>query len=448
MRIAVVGGGLTGLVAALEAGSRGAEVVVFEASERPGGKIHTTPFGRGWFEHGPDAFLARDEVPLELCRRVGLGDALTHPAVFGAVVAHRGHLYPLPKETLMGFPTSPRAIRGSPLLSPLGRARALLEGARVRPLRGDDVSVARFARKRFGRQVLDTFVDPIMAGTRAGDIEEMSLAAAAPEVDRHARMSPSLLRLGPVAPPMAVVTPEAGGPAFTAPRGGMSRLIEAIVEHLDAVEVRLGTPVEEIVAEAREVTVNGETFDHSIVTTPSHVTARMVRAPEAAALLHSIDHASAAVLNLVFAPDALDLPDEGSGLLVPAKEREVVSGATWATRKWPSVRPQDGSEIVRCFVGREGREPALDLDDGDLADHVLEDLGRFIELTGAPRLVDVARWDRGMPQYKVGHLRLVDAIDAALPPGVVVAGCDLRGSGIPDCIKQAFKAVDRALPPS
>lgn len=447
MRIAVVGAGITGLVAAREASARGAEVVLFEASERPGGKIHTTPFGRGWFEHGPDAFLVRTERPLDLCRSVGLEDDFTHPAVFGAVVAHRGRLHPLPKETILGFPISRSAIRHSPLLSPLGRARASIEAGRVRSLRGADLSVDRFARKRFGREVAERFVDPIMAGTRAGELGNMSLAAAAPDVDRRARSSASLLRSGPL-PGTAMYGAEGAQPLFTGLRGGMTRLVEAIVENLSEVDVRLGTAVDEIVASQRHVTVNGEVFDHSIVTTPAHVAARIVDAPEAAELLHSIEHASAAVLNLVFPADSLDLPEEGSGLLVPSKEKRFISGATWVTRKWPSVRPHDGSEIVRCFVGREGREAVLDLDDADLADHVLEDLGRFVGLGAAPKLIDVARWDRGMPQYRVGHLSLVDEIDRALPPGILVAGCDLRGSGIPDCLDQAVKAVDRALPPS
>lgn len=444
-RVAVVGAGITGLVAALEASRRGAEVVLYEGAERPGGKIHTTPFGHGWFEHGPDAFLARDETPLNLCAGVGLSDELTHPDVFGAVVAYRGRLHPLPKETLLGFPTHRGAVLGSPLLSRWGRARALLETARVRPLKGGDVSVADFARRRFGREVLERYVDPIMAGTRAGDLKTMSLAAAAPEVDRHARTFPSLLRFGPAGPPMAILTPRGGGPAFTAPRGGMFRLVEAIVDHLRSVDVRLGRRVERVENRDGRVDVDGETFDTAIVTTPAHVSARVIGEPEAATLLRSIDHASAAVINLVFPAGSVDLPAEGSGLLVPSAERLVVSGATWVTRKWPAVRPADGSEIVRCFVGRAAREPVLDLDDAELADHVLEDLARFVPLREAPRLVDVARWDQGMPQYRVGHTDLVDAIQAALPPTVRVAGCDFRGSGIPDCIKQAQAAVDQVL---
>jgi oxygen-dependent protoporphyrinogen oxidase len=226
----------------------------------------------------------------------------------------------------------------------------------------------------------------------------------------------------------------------------MSRLVEALVERMERVDVRLGHPVREIVAGPREVTVDGETFDHSIITTPAHVAARLVPDAEASDLLRTIEHASAAVVNLVFPPDSLELPDEGSGLLVPSAERRTISGATWVTRKWPAVRPQDGSDIVRCVVGRKGREPVLDLDDEELVDHVVEDLQRLVGVGSEPKLFDVARWDNGMPQYKVGHLRLVQAIDEALPPGVLVAGCDLRGSGLPDCIKQALKAVDRALP--
>ncbi|HYP22372.1 MAG TPA: protoporphyrinogen oxidase, partial [Actinomycetota bacterium] len=191
--VAVVGGGITGLVAARELDRAGADVVVLEAADDAGGKIVTKTLEGVAVEGGPDSFLVRDPWPVELCRAIGLGNDLIKPAVFGGLVWSRGRLHPLPRGLVLGIPTLPVKMARGGLLSFRGSLRGVGDLFNSKPLTGKDVSVGALVRHRLGDEVLERLVDPLLAGTRAGDADEMSLAAAAPELDTIARRHRSLV---------------------------------------------------------------------------------------------------------------------------------------------------------------------------------------------------------------------------------------------------------------
>ena len=193
--VAVVGGGITGLTAAYTLAERTPEkrVALIESSDRLGGKLDTRSIDGIRVEAGADSFLARDRTVLDLCEEVGLGGSLVAPAVFGALVWTRQGPKRLPAGTVMGVPTSiGAALRAEPL-SLRGKVRALADIVLPGPLSGSDVAVGPFIRKRFGAEVLDRMVDPILAGTRAGDPDTLSLAACMPQVDQAARRRRSVM---------------------------------------------------------------------------------------------------------------------------------------------------------------------------------------------------------------------------------------------------------------
>ena len=445
---AVIGGGITGLVASLRLAQAGVDVTLLEGSDRLGGKIRTGALDTSTIELGADSFLPRDERPLALCREVGVADELIGPSDFGAWVFSDDRLHRMPAGTVLGTPTSLKPLASSDLLSWKGKARAATDLLRIRPLSGADVPVASLIRSRLGAEVLERMVDPLLAGTRAGDVSEMSLAAAIPPIDAAARMSGSLIR-----GLQRSSQRSAGTPAFYAPEEGMARLTEAIEAKLQAVQIRKGEPVLRLGRDGRVFRIETETgsfrTDAVLVTTPSYVAAELVSdiAPDVELELSSIPHASSAVVNLLFPADAVGLPAGGSGVLVPSKEQMTVSGCTWFSRKWPNHAAPDGPMTVRCFVGRADRDPSLDLDNRDLVGVVVTELGRLIEVSEAPLQHHVQRWDKGLPQYKVGHLERVARIEAALADRgpITVAGASYRGSGIPDCIRQAETAAKALL---
>jgi protoporphyrinogen/coproporphyrinogen III oxidase len=162
-------------------------------------------------------------------------------------------------------------------------------------------------------------------------------------------------------------------------------------------------------------------------------------------MLLSIEYASVALVNLSYPPVEWSPPPGSSGLLVPSAEGRTIAGCTWTSVKWPLLAPPDGGMLVRAFVGRAGRDPALDLDDAELVRRVTADLREMARLEAEPRAWKVTRWDRAIPQYAVGHGERIERIESALAdhPGIALAGAGYRGSGLPDCIRQAEEAAQR-----
>ena len=441
-RFAVVGAGITGLVAAFRLQRAGHQVAVFEASPHIGGRIRGGTIAGIEVEEGPDAFLPRDEAPLELLAELGL-EATREPEVFGAYIWHRDELRKLPVGSPYGIPRSPAAAREAGLLTPLGAFRAGLETLNRSPLSGEDISIGQLVRSRFGHEVADNMVDPILAGVRGGTADDISLAAAAKEIDTLARNNRSLL--------VALRAQEPAPPRFIAPRDGMQRIPAELVARLD--DVRTGTPVSEVASNGRAITVTAaagpETFDGVVLTCPPYASAGLIRqiAPEAAEVMASITYASLAVIALVYPPGSYDAPVDGSGFLVPTDGGLTISACTWYSTKWPHIT-SDGRQVLRCVIGRAASDdPAIEGTDDELVAAVHRDLQTTMGVSAPVLSQRVTRWHRGIPQYAVGHLDLVASIDASLAAAgpLVTAGAGYRGSGIPDCIAQADAAAARVV---
>jgi oxygen-dependent protoporphyrinogen oxidase len=453
--VAVVGGGISGLAAALALIEGDAEVVLLEAGPRFGGKVATRTVGSVVVEEGADSFLDREPHGRALCEAVGLGDELVAPAVFGAVIWSRGRLRPLPPGFSFGLPLSPWAAWRHGPLTARGAARAAADLVLPGPLRGPDVSVASWVRRRFGVATLENLVDPLLAGTRAGSVDELSLAAALPTVDELARRHRSVI-LGLRRARHGGGAPDTGPPPFLAPRGGMTRLVDHLVRDLEGrgAHLRTGARVTELQEDRdgfRLRTADGDDFPASgaVLALPAYDASSVLGAlsPAAAAGLATIPHATVAVVTLAYAPDAFVPPENSSGMLVPRREQRTLAACSWTSLKWPGSAPPSGEIVVRAFVGRTGRHPALRLTDHDLAERVAIDLDAALAPSSAPRLVAVSRWNRGLPQYHVGHLDRLDQVEATLTrwPRIALAGASFRGSGLPDCIRQGHAAALRVL---
>lgn len=448
--VVVVGGGITGLVTALTLQRDHPEVgvVVLEAAEQLGGKLRTETIDGVQVEAGADSFLARTTDATDLCRELGLEDELIEPAIFGGLVWHAGKLRRIPPGTVMGVPTSARAIARADVLSIAGKVRALGDLVLPGRLQGGDISVGELVGRRFGKETLERLVDPLLAGTRAGAAAEISLRAALPQIDRAARGHRSV---------MMGLKREADGrpqarPMFLAPRNGMSRLIDTLRDRLTEIEVKTGATVERIVSGKRGGylvhTRDGERFETAsiVLAVPAHVSAAILKdLNDAAAVgLKRLRHASVAVITLLHPAGALTFPKESSGFLVPSGEGRLLSAGTWWSAKWPHTSTGE-LDAVRCFVGRRGRHVALDARDDELIDGAVMELNELLGANLDPVSGRVTRWDDGLPQYEVGHSGRVSRIEGALErdAGIVLAGPDFRGSGIPDCIGQARRAAGR-----
>jgi oxygen-dependent protoporphyrinogen oxidase len=313
--------------------------------------------------------------------------------------------------------------------------------------------VGAFVRRRFGRATLAELVDPLLAGTRAGDADDMSLAAALPQIDSLARRHRSVIRGLRDARRRGALEP--GPPPFLTVRGGLGRLVDHLVRDLRGrAELRSATPVVRVNAGDAGFVIHlagggRRPASGVVLAVPAHRASGLLQdtSPAAAAALAAIAHASVAAATLVYPPGTFDPPAGTSGMLVAGSGGRTLSACSWFSTKWPHAAP-GGETVIRGFVGRSGRHPALDLDDERLTARLATDLRDALGIAAPPRRASVTRWENGLPQYAVGHLERVGRIEAGLAhwPRLALAGASYRGSGLVDCIRQGRAAADRVAP--
>jgi len=453
-RVVVIGGGITGLSAAYALASRPSadqpQVIVLEATGRLGGKVSTERVGGLQVEAGPDAFLIRTPAAVDLCRRLGIGDQLVAPSRAPAAIWIRGRLRPIPRSLALGVPTSVTGLAGSRILSWSGITRAAVEPLVPRHRVDGDRSVADLVIPRFGRQVFDRLVDPLLSGIYAGRTDRLSAESVLPQLAELARTNRSLL-LGSRTLPK----PRAGAPMFNSLSSGLGTLVAALEEAIrDTAEVRAGVSATSVRMEANRaflVEVDGKapfSADAVIIAAPAFTASKMLAAssPGLSAELGAIEYASVATVALVYPREAPARPMDTSGFLVPRTEGRLLVGSTWVTAKWPHL--DSGDRVVfRCAVGRAGDDRWQSLDDRRLADAVHAELAEAIGLRSPPSDSGVVRWPAAMPQYNVGHearLRRVEEFLQELP-GLFLAGAAYRGIGLPACVQQGRDAAEKAM---
>lgn len=451
-RVAVLGGGISGLTTAalLRSAPEPPDVVLVEAEARLGGKVLTRTLDGRTVETGPDAFVMRVPAMARLVDDLGLRDDLVAPAGLGSYVWSRGGLRRLPPGTVFGVPDKLLPLVRSGLLSRRGVLRAGLDLVLPRQQLGPDPTVDDLVRPRFGAEVADRLVDPLVGGVHAGSTKQLSAASAVPDIEAMARAHRSLV--------LAVRgrgrrTSGPGGPALMSLDGGLARLVEALVGRLDGATVLTGRAVAaleqgddgfRVVLDDHEVLES----DAVVVTTPAYVTAALLRdlAADAAAALRGVPYVDVATVTLAYPRSVFTRPLDATGFLVPPAEGRLLVGCTWLSSKWRHLAG-DGTVLVRAMVGRAGDRRWVDLDDVELVARVHDELVQAMGLTGEPADALVQRWPRALPQYVVGHRDRVAHVDTALArvPGLFVTGAAYRGAGIAACVDQAERTVQSVL---
>lgn len=449
MRVAVIGGGVSGIAAAHALAMAGTRVTIVEAGSRLGGVLRTVRRDGFVIEEGPDSILAAKPAAAELCAALGIAHRLhgTTPGVRGACVMRRGRLVRLPEGLSQMVPTRLGPMIRAGLLSPAGLMRAAMEP--FIPARRDegDESVAAFITRRFGRELFERLVEPLLAGIHAGDAARLSILSTFPALRARERAHGSLLR--------APRTPGISGSAFLSLPSGLAEIPEAaerlfaadpsVTLRLDARAVRITLAGSPGVALA-----SGEIIpaDALVVATPAHEAARLLgdADPALASALAAIEHASVAVISLGLPSPAVARPLDATGYVVPRIEQRAVLACTWSSAKWPGRAPA-GHELFRVFVGGAGRAEIVDRDDAALVALARAELEHVLGASGEPVVSLVSRWRRATPQYTLGHAGRVARVNAhvARHPVLALAGNALDGVGISDCVRTGIDAARRVL---
>jgi oxygen-dependent protoporphyrinogen oxidase len=450
-RVAILGAGLSGLVAAH--GLRRAlgpkmEIDIYESADRVGGQLHGVPVAGRPTDVGAEAFVLRRPEARELVAELGLHDEVVVPTGARPAVWAHARLNPLPSPAWMGIPATADAVRG--LVDDVDAAR--MEREPGRPLNwspGSDCSLGELVADRFGPSVVARSVDPMIGGVYACLAVDTGVRAALPALARLLdEGAPSLTAA------VAALLPapgEARAPVFGALRGGYRRLVDALVESA-AAHLYLTRPVGPVRRVGAAWEVDGHGYDGVVVATPAPVAARQLAAVAAVSAdgLRGIATASSAVVAMAVDP-ATPLP-ERSGVLAATGEElargvsaDPVKAITLSSRKWAHYAADSGvagggAPRVRASFGRLGQP--VTATDGELIATASAALAQVCG-TSAVALVDavVQRWPDGLPCYAPGHNGRIDGVIAGLPAGIAVAGSAYRGVGVPACIGQARAAA-------
>jgi protoporphyrinogen/coproporphyrinogen III oxidase len=465
-RVVVVGGGVSGLAAAHRLRTRlgdDAAITVLESARVLGGKLAAVDLAGVRVDVGAEAFLARRPEAAERLTELGLADEIVHPSSASSGIRAGGVNHAMPRRTVMGVPADPPAV--ADLLSPTGRAALAAEDARG-PLHweGDD-SVGGLVRARFGDEVAERLVDPLLGGVYSGRADALGVRATVPALAAALDRGASSLRAAaadalPAAPPVSSPAhPAAPAPVFATLRTGLADLPAALAVAARA-EVRLARTVTRLARtpDGWRVTAAGPAgeevhdADAVVLAVPAPGLRRLLAdvAPDAARAAAAIELASSAVVALAV-PPATDLGAR-SGVLIGSGERRpdgtpwTIKAVTVSSVKWPHLAT-DAALVLRASVGRFGDTESLNRDDDELVAAVRSDLAALLGLEAEPMETVVARWGGGLPQYGVGHGDRVAAIERAVAavPGLAVAGAALHGVGVPACLATGDAAAEQVL---
>ena len=461
--VVVVGGGISGLVAAyrLATSPHAPPVVLLEQAPTTGGALRRQSFvvdaAEIHLDVGAEALLARRPEATDLLREVGLGDDLVHPVTSRAAIWSRGALHPMPAGTVMGVPGDVEALRG--LLSGDEVATVAAEsGATHAPVAGD-VDVASWVAGRVGQAVVDRLVEPLLGGVYAGHASRLSLRATVPALWPVARDGTGLLEAVRASKPPGTAAGADAAPVFAGVRGGVARLAETLHAHLvdRGVEVRTGACVQRVERRGDRWVLHlgpagrGGVVEAAgiVLAMPAQRAARLLEAelPSGATLLAGVTTSSMALCTVVTEAGTLDGLDL-SGVLVPPVEDRPVKAVTFSSRKWAWVtEAAGGRDVLRMSVGRAGEERLLQRPDDELLALAVRDLEQMLDRPVSVAASAVTRWGGALPQYEVGHVDRVAQVreQVSLLPALAVAGSTYDGIGVPACIASAERAVAEVL---
>jgi oxygen-dependent protoporphyrinogen oxidase len=463
-RIAVLGGGISGLTAAYYAQQRGWEVTVFEAEDRVGGVLRTERRGNWLLDHGADNFIVEPDAAVKLVEELGIADQLIPPAADDrrAFIVRNGRLVSAPEGLALLRPTRLTSVLTTSLLSMSGKLRVLAEPLQPTKKDESDESLAEFVRRRLGREFLDRIVQPLVGGIYTGDAEKLSVRATVPQVVAMERQYGSLLR-GTLAQRKANTeraSRQASGARygqFRAFAGGSQTLVDALVRALPATIVRRGSQVTGISRDedgrwtVHELQGRHTGYTNVVSALPGPRASLVLRrvCPTASNLLDGIPYASSAVVLFGVRDGDFAQPLAGFGFVVPSIEHREILSVSYASKKYPGRGPE-GGQLLRIFIGGALQPQLFHRRDEDLIEIARREIRELLFYRGEPEFAQVIRWEQRMPQYLVGHFERVAAIRAAVSqlPGLAIIGNALDGVGIPLCVATAKATVDQITPPT
>jgi oxygen-dependent protoporphyrinogen oxidase len=453
-RIVIIGGGISGLAAAhrLTELHKEAQVTLIEASDRLGGTIQTEHRDGFLLERGPDSFISEKPHAIALAKRLGLESQLiqTNEEYRRSFIVRDGRLRAVPEGFQLMAPSRMWPFITSDIFSIPGKVRmaADLFLPRKSTNGSSDESLASFVRRRLGEEALVRMAQPMVGGIYTADPETLSLRATLPRFldmeQKHRSLILAMARLGRA---QKAGTSGARYSLFLSFERGMQVLVDGLIQatRINA-DLRVRTRAQRL------------TFDHGwTITTdkneqikadavclavPAYIAASLLGG-QLAEKLRAIKYASTATINFGYRRAAIKHPLNGFGFVVPFVEKRSLIACTFSNVKFAGRAPED-QVLLRAFAGGALQPEIFALDESEMSKRVEADLRELLGICEDPRFIEVAKWERSMPQYEVGHIDRVSEIEKLVSelPGLTLAGNAYHGAGIPDCIRSGEAAAE------
>ncbi len=443
--VAILGGGISGLIAGYKLHKAGISFTLFEAEPAVGGKIRTTIKDGFLVEHGPNSLQSTTPLLNNLIEETGLDSA----RVFAAPRAKKRFVVRGGKPEAL--PMSPPALLRSSFFSAKTKLGLLREPFKGQQTGQQEESVAAFFKRRLGQEVLDYAVDPFVTGIFAGDPAALSLQHAFPSLFEMEQNHGSLLKGIRAGRQRTKGTQPAKRHIFSF-TNGMHMLPEALAAPI-AASIQLSTRVRQITPNGSTWTVTtdqgqSQNFDVVLNTLPLPAALPCFEdfAPDLQTLAE-VAYPPVTVFALGFHQDDVQHPLDGFGMLVPGKEMGArILGTIFSSTVFPNRAP-DEHVLLTTLVGGARKGDLCSLSDELLLDFVLDDLQHMLGVCGNPVFSKQIVWPRAIPQYNIGYGRVKERIDnlEASYKGLFFAGNYRNGISVGDAAKSGEAAAQQII---
>lgn len=448
-KIAIVGGGITGLVAAYTLIKKSAQkglqhtVVLFEGGTALGGKISTEHQNGCLLEMGPDTIHDRGGVARTLISELGLSDDIILPHRSGYSIVHKGRPHAVDSGIMGSLARKAKSVWSTRAVSWHGKARALLGNLYPPPDIGRDISIAEYSRARWGMDFSQVIVEPLLSGIHGGDSERLSMKALYPNFFKN-----SWRGSGDQAGSM----PQNKAPSIFTLERGLSSFVEKLQAQVPADSLSLGARVQSIrLTESGGVslTLNDRPdFEAAacVLAIPAFESAKLLAAslPREAHILSTISFTSTVVVTVAISSERQEHIPSGNGFMRSCTSTSPISTCTWSSLKWPGRSP-DETLLARCFLHSGTGAEYLTYSDDGLTQLVAAELGKVLGAEIRPIFSHVKRYSHAFPQYQVGHIEKVAKLEALEKrhPQLQLAGASFRGASITSCIRDGQRVAAR-----
>jgi oxygen-dependent protoporphyrinogen oxidase len=459
-RIAILGGGISGLAAAYtfeEKRKSGTpiEYVLFESSPRLGGVLVTDRVDGCLVEAGPDSFLTEKPWAADLCRKIGLGDQLigSNDPERKTYIVTKGKLVVMPDGLMFMVPTKIMPTVLSPLFSWSTKMRMAAEWFHPPRKATEDETVAEMVKRHYGSEMVDLLADPLLSGVYGGEASQLSVRAVLPRfADMEAKHGSLARAMLSARRKMATAVKAPPRPLFSSLKDGMQQMVDALVARLNANALKTSSPVQSVVSQDGGWTITAGyepgDFDAVIIATPAQAAASVLKGTDdnLSRELSEIQYSSSVTVTLGYDEKVRASLPPGFGFLVPRSEGHRMLAATFVHNKFPHRAPENRA-LVRCFLGGSRDEQILQSSEEEILRIIRDELKKIIALDAEPRFARVYKWKSAMAQYSVGHLERLQRIETLRQkhPSLALAGNGYNGIGVPDCVRSGTEAAAKIL---